>query len=91
MSYGRKIAGHYFENTTTGRRCTIYTSDMPCLCMRKWVDIRKADTTSLTDAGGWAHSGRLNLPELLEIQTEVAREEQEIWDAVIDAASSGSR
>jgi hypothetical protein len=90
MGYGTRIAGHYFEQTPTGRRCTTFTSDMICPCMCRWIDIRKADHKSLEDAKGWAHSGRLNMPEYLEIQKEVDREEKEIWDAVIDFSAIGT-
>jgi hypothetical protein len=59
--------------------------------MQSWLRIRKADHESLKDDRGWAHCGRLSGCELQEIYAEVNREESDIWKAVIDAASSGSR
>lgn len=90
MTSERIIAGHHFEDTPNGCRCTRQTSDGTGLCYRSWLDIRGA---SADDVGkpDIAHVGSLNDLELKEIIVEREREELAVWEAVSYAASSGSR
>lgn len=85
------IAGHLFEETPTGRRCTgnRYPEHVPC--MRRWVDIRRCTEAHLEELTGYAHTGQLTRNELDQIIVEAKREEAATWLAVVDAASAGSR
>lgn len=83
------IAGHEFGETAVGRRCT-RISFMDEACGMRWCHVRSARRE---DVGrhGFAHQGGLNEKEYNEIQEEKQKEETDIWQAVLDAASAGSR
>lgn len=87
------IAGHTFELTSRGRRCvsTRYIDGESVPCMVRWIDIRSCTESDIDGVEGLAHTGKLNAAELASIRTEVARENDVIWGAIIDAASAGSR
>lgn len=85
------IAGHTFRDSPRGRRCVgMSPRGNGAFCDVPWSLVR---TATADDVGktGIAHSGHLTLAELSEITTEVTRENDKIWSAVMDAASAGSR
>lgn len=84
-----KIAGHTFADTAGGRRC-IDTDYEGNPCWRSWLSIRDCTADDLGQPN-IAHAGALNDEELATIIKERAREEDCVWEAVRDAASSGSR
>lgn len=63
------IAGHFFQETPTGRRCT---------CGKSWLDLVSVRDQWELDAEGVAHSGRLTVSEL----DQLLAEEDRIWSAV---------
>jgi hypothetical protein len=85
------IAGHDFQETSTGRRCVAYASDKCGVCGMTWLHVRTATLKDKEAPFGFAHRGKLNDLEYAEIRCEAAREQLDIWEAVIDAASAGSR
>lgn len=83
------IAGHDFGETSTGRRCTklSYTA-LPC--DMPWLHVRSARKEDISHQG-FAHQGALNEKEYNEIREEKQKEETDLWLAIADAASAGSR
>jgi len=85
------IAGHTFELTSGGRRCVSYSGAKGGTCGATWLFVRSAQETDIDASYAFAHIGKMSRLEYTEIRTEVLREEAAIWEAVIDAASAGSR
>lgn len=83
------IAGHTFEETPKGRRCTALDHTGKT-CFVSWLAIRDADKSDL-EKPGFAHVGNLDARELDSIVKERLREEAALWEAVHFAASAGSR
>lgn len=84
-----EIAGHNFEETSTGRRCVKHML-ITQICGARWMHVRTATEADLAKQG-FAHQGGLNDAELRQIVEERKKEETDIWEAVVDAASAGSR
>lgn len=85
------IAGHTFAQTPGGRCCVAYSSQKGGTCGMAWLHVRTSRFEDISQTDLLAHHGRLTEMEYNEIRTEVDREEADIWEAVIDAASAGSR
>lgn len=83
------IAGHTFAETENGRRCTTH-NNQGLLCYRSWIDIKDTMENEIGQLNV-AHNGTLNTSEYNEIKIERQREIDDVWKAVSDAASSGSR
>jgi hypothetical protein len=81
--------GHRFEMTKGGIRCVLLDADCH-LCDAAWHSVRNATHDDIGKRG-IAHVGVLNQSELNEILKVRAEEEEAIWEAVIYAASAGSR
>lgn len=83
------IAGHSFDDGPNGRRCTTHTNEGR-LCHRSWLTIKDAgeDQIGKKDI---AHNGNLNASEWQEINVERKREIADVWAAVVDSASAGTR
>lgn len=58
--------------------------------MMPWLHVRTCRVEDIDITPGFAHHGKPTRIEYAEIRTEVAREEADIWEAVIDAASAGT-
>jgi len=84
-----KIAGHTFEETASGRRCSAMDHTGKT-CFISWLSIRDASPGDLNQPG-IAHVGNLDVEELASIVREREREEAAVWEAVHFAASAGSR
>jgi hypothetical protein len=84
------IAGHNFEDTSTGRRCISYSSVKGGTCEMAWLHVRSCRIEDIEVTDGFAHHGRLTKTEYAEVRVEVDREVISIWDAVIDASSAGA-
>lgn len=85
------IAGHSFVESSTGRRCAAYSMSTFGTCQALWQHVRTCREDDIGVAFGFAHSGTPSANEYAEIRAEVEREEASIWQAVVDAASAGSR
>lgn len=88
-----RIAGHDFQDTETGRRCVSYSAHVttPCICGVFWQHVRTVTEAEINGPQGWAHTGMLSATEYAQIRVEVEREEVAVWQAIVDAASAGSR
>ena len=83
------IAGHDFQETSTGRRC-VKPMLVIQVCGMSWMHVRSATESDL-GRHGFAHQGGLNAAELRQIAEERQKEVTDVWEAVVDAASAGSR
>ena len=87
------IAGHTFELTPRGRRCTSIKYDEKIggtrVCDIHWLDIRNVDELDVGHPG-IAHSGNLSVNELLEIKKEREAEQERIWNAVSGIAGKSN-
>lgn len=83
------IAGHEFQYTSQGRRC-IRALPNGEICNAVWRHVR---TAGLGDVGspGFAHTGNLTLSEQADIAAAAKAEDDAVWEAVVYAASAGSR
>jgi len=93
MAMAFRAAGHHFEQTPNGIRCTSLCTDGQ-LCDAQWSVVRcctQDDIAKPRDLRHHSHVGELNLTELSEIYKVRAEEEAAVWEAVIFAASAGSR
>lgn len=86
-----QIAGHTFELTSNGRRCVAYSSAKGEICWIPWQHVRTCRSEDVDKTPGLAHHGTPTNVEYSDIRIEVAKEEAHVWEAVIDAASAGSR
>lgn len=79
------IAGHVFEQTTGGRRCTTVCPGTDVPCAMPWLHTRSATAKDI-GTEGFAHLGKMDQFEYGQIERERIREEKELWAGIVGAS-----